>query len=135
LGPAATIALFERAASLLVKDDPRLLQLLPELGSALMHAQELGRAGAVLAEAIEAAAAAGDGRTEAHALLASLELQWRRDPAAVSSTLVDGAMRAVRIFEGLGDERGLAQSWLLLSNVYRDQFEMTACRAALEKAM
>jgi class 3 adenylate cyclase/tetratricopeptide (TPR) repeat protein len=131
----AAIALLDRAAALLPADDPRLLKLLPELANALMHAQELDRAETVLAAAIEGAAAAGDSSAEAHALLSSLELKWRRDPGAVSATLVDEAMRAVRIFENDGDARALAQSWLLLSNVYRDQFEMTACQEALAQAI
>jgi tetratricopeptide (TPR) repeat protein len=131
----AAIRLEERAASLLRKDDPRRLQLLFELGRNLDQARESVREEAVLSEAIEAAAAVGDAGTEAQALLASLHLELKRNPEDVTVRAAEGSRRAIRTFEELGDERGLAQAWQLLSDVYENRWESSAEQEALGRAL
>jgi hypothetical protein len=130
----AAIALLERAASLFAKDDPRRLELLPELGRDLAGAQELARAEAILSEAIEAAARAGDSRTEAHARLASLQVQARRNPEGMSAKTQEVARQAIQTFEEFGDERGLARAWETLGVAHGD-YDMSAYQEALARAL
>ncbi len=129
----AAIALLERAAPLLAKDDPRRPLLLAELGIALAHAKELERAEAVVTEAVEAAGLAGDSQTQAHAMLAFLEVKWRRE--GMTAKIEEETGRAIRIFEQFDDERGLARALHLMSRAYEHRFETIAKQDALGRAL
>jgi class 3 adenylate cyclase/tetratricopeptide (TPR) repeat protein len=129
----AVIALLGRAASLLDGEDPSRPPLLAELGIALAHAEELERAEGIVTEAVEAAGRAGDPQMRAHAMLAFLEVKWRR--GGITAEIEEETSQTIQIFEQFGDERGLARAWHLMSRVHQDRFEMVARQGALERAL
>ena len=65
----AAIRLLERGVDLLPADDPRRLEVLPELAHALTRRGELERAQAILRSAIDEARRVGNDGVEAHARL------------------------------------------------------------------
>ena len=121
--PAAA-NLLRRAGALLPELSPARLERLPDLGEALMDIGEFAEAGAVLDEAIDAAALIGDQRLLAEARLVRLLLarqaaepkDWAEEVCARQS-----ARRPV--FEAAADHAQLARMWRLLGYVYA-----TACR-------
>jgi class 3 adenylate cyclase/tetratricopeptide (TPR) repeat protein len=115
---AAAVGLLTRATLLLRDDEPARLELAPDLATSIAHIGELTRAEGVLERAIEAARALGDERLELHALLALGPIRIRLDPARATEELTTNAQRAIEVFERLGDEAGLAQAWLRLSDVH-----------------
>jgi hypothetical protein len=52
---------------------------------------------------------------ELHASIGQLRLRSATDPAFRADELMRVAERAIPIFEGLGDERGVARAWVLLT--------------------
>ena len=127
------IALLGRAAALLAHEDPNRPLLLAELGIALAHAQELERAEVVATDAVTAAGNAGDPRARAYATLALLEVRMRRK--GMNDAIEEEAGRVIRIFEEVGDERGLAHAWHLVASIYWERSEMAATQAAFERAL
>jgi DNA-binding SARP family transcriptional activator len=114
--PAAA-ALLARAVDLLPARDNARLELLPALGHVLREAGDLAHADAVLSEAVEGGAAAGDRRI---VLLSELELalvRMHRDPAYDAEEVEETVARAIALFEGLEDHAGLATSWDLAAHV------------------
>jgi class 3 adenylate cyclase/tetratricopeptide (TPR) repeat protein len=120
-----------RAVALLPVHEPTRLQFLPKLGSALARIGELGRADAVLTEAIDGAIALGDQGPE---LLAMVErVSWRLWTDPWSRDEARGvAERAIRVFEDTGDMLGLAKAWHLLGDV---ESKWGANTEALERAL
>lgn len=110
---AVAAELLGRAASLMKPDDASRLELLPNLASALARTGQIARADAVLNEAIDGAVARGDQRLASAARVE--RALWR-----LWSDLDSGddarstAENAVRVFEDLGDELGLAKAWRLM---------------------
>jgi class 3 adenylate cyclase/tetratricopeptide (TPR) repeat protein len=129
----AVIALLGRAASLRDREDPSRPQLLADLGIALAHAEELERAEEIVTEAVEAAGRAGDPQVRAHAMLAFLEVKWRR--GGLTAEIEEETRQTIRIFAQFGDEGGLARAWHLMSRVHQDRFEVVARQEALERAL
>jgi class 3 adenylate cyclase/tetratricopeptide (TPR) repeat protein len=116
--PAAA-NLLRRAAALLPAGDPARLQLLPDLGVALMNVGELEQAGAVLGEAATVARAGGEERL---AWRASLDYSWLRlhthpDYGSAEAAHREAEQAITRLTE-LDDALGLTKAWLLLSEVY-----------------
>jgi len=75
-------------------------------------------ADAVLAQALEAARAVGDTRTQWRARIDRVFTQTEADPAALSvSDQARLAREARQALEPLGDERGLARAWLVAASV------------------
>ena len=109
--PAAA-NLFERAAALLPVDHPERLALLPVLGRALRETAQMTRAEAVLTEAVESAATAGNDVVAAHASLTLADLGLHAAKLSRQETLaeVEAAMRA---FGEHGDDAGLARALAL----------------------
>jgi len=129
----AAIGLLSRAANVLPKDDPGRMPLLPELGTALVDAGELARAETVLQEAIDRAQATGNELVQCRATVASLGLRyWTR--RAVADDLASLAEEAAAACARLGDELGLARSWLVIGLI-RQQFGWRASYEAYEKAL
>ncbi|HEY4871216.1 MAG TPA: adenylate/guanylate cyclase domain-containing protein, partial [Candidatus Dormibacteraeota bacterium] len=129
----AAIGLLSRAANVFPKDDPGRVRLLPELGTALVDAGELARAGTVLQEAIDRAQATGDQLVQCRATVASLGLRyWTR--RAVADDLASLAEEAAAACARLGDELGLARSWLVIGLI-RQQFGWRASYEAYEEAL
>jgi class 3 adenylate cyclase len=129
----AAIPLLERAASLFERDDLRRLRLLPELATDLLAAKQQLRAEAVAREAVQATSEAADAFTQAHAQLAMLRVSWR-DPAAGMKG-EDICRAAIRTFEQLGDEAGLADAWRTLGELHGERYDMAAQEQALAKAL
>jgi DNA-binding SARP family transcriptional activator len=120
----AEISLLSRAAKLLPAEDPRRLELLPELGEAFREAGEFGRAKSVLDETRELASIAGDEGVAAYAQVIQLLLKFRTDPDFPAEEVSDDAKRAIRVLEQRGVDGWLAKGWELMAWI-----PYLACRA------
>jgi class 3 adenylate cyclase/tetratricopeptide (TPR) repeat protein len=133
--PAAA-GLFRRAAVLVPELSPLRLELLPDLGEALMDMGEFAEAGTVLDEAIDAAALIGDARLLQEArLVRLLVVRQATEPEGWGDQVLLEARRAIPVFEEVGDHGSLARTWRLVALVHG-----TACRggeaaAAAEQAI
>ena len=133
--PAAA-SLLHRAASLLPAEEPARLQLLPDLGVALVNVGELEQAGDVLAEAATVARTGGEERL---AWRASLDYSWVRllthpDPDSTEAARREAEQAITRLTE-LDDDLGLAKAWLLLSEVHNIRGRFGAKAEAAEQAL
>ena len=107
-----SINLFERANSLLARDDPARLRLLPDFATALSETGELTRASAVLSQVIEIAEASGD-----HSL--HWRATWVRFDGLIQEAneeAHDEAKRVIPLLTQLGDHLGLAKAWRLIAD-------------------
>ena len=131
----AAINLLTRAAALFPDRHATRLELLPELGGALMKAGEFARADGVLAEAVERAAASGDERVRLRALVEREFIRsWTR-PEAGSEGLVRVADEAIAGLEPLDDDVGLAKAWWLASEAHSIAGHWRERGEALERAL
>jgi predicted ATPase/class 3 adenylate cyclase len=131
----ASVNLLGRAVALLAADDRDRLDLLVDLGAALHESGEFKRADAVLVEAIEGAEGIKDARLKAHAVLAHLLLRQSTDPAFKVDEIHEEVARAIPVFEGDEDHRGLARAWRLLSWAYNLTLRQASRQEALEQAL
>jgi tetratricopeptide (TPR) repeat protein len=131
----AAASLLTRGTVVVRDDDRARLELAPDLGSALIEIGELARADAVLSRAVEAAVALGDSRLEFRARLEHAAVRVRIDPHSGTADLRRTAEQAIRCFEELGDEIGLARAWLRLSDVHWISSQWGERTAALEQAL
>jgi class 3 adenylate cyclase/tetratricopeptide (TPR) repeat protein len=113
---AAAVNLFSRAERLIPRRDPLRADILPKLGEALHDSGDLSRAGKVLDEALGAAAETGDQVKEARARLPWTFLQYYTDPNLDAHLLRAEIENAIRVFETVGDEQGLAEAWSHMSS-------------------
>ncbi|MGQ0670938.1 MAG: ATP-binding protein, partial [Actinomycetota bacterium] len=125
---AAAANLLGRATDLLSSEAPERLELLPELGEALIDTGELERADGILTDAVEAARRLGDRRLEARAAVPRLEVHGMIRQAESRQTLQE-AERYMREFEELGDERGVVRAGLVVGE---NEFFLGRCRRAEE---
>src|SRR5438067_2496168 len=114
----AAINLLDRAVALLADQEPAQLVLRRELSNALWSVGELARAEALLDGLIEVAEQAGDRREHWHGLLERSGRLSVTHPEA-EAELLETALRAIEIFEELGDDLGLARAWRRVSAVQR----------------
>jgi tetratricopeptide (TPR) repeat protein len=131
----AAVGLLTRATLLLQDDEEARLELAPDLGIALIEVGELAQADGVLERAITAATERGDSQLEFRARLEHAAVRLRIDPRAGTEELRQTAEDAVRCFEELGDEVGLARAWLRLSDVHWLGSRWAARANALEEAL
>jgi class 3 adenylate cyclase/tetratricopeptide (TPR) repeat protein len=133
--PAAA-KLLRRAASLLPAEDPTRLQLLPDLGVALVNVGELEEADAVLGEAATMTRTGGDERLAWRASLDHLWLQFltHPDPDRTEAAHQEAEEAIIRLTE-LDDALGLAKAWLLLSEVHNTRGRFAAKAEAAEQAL
>jgi class 3 adenylate cyclase/tetratricopeptide (TPR) repeat protein len=132
--PAARVML-ERALALLPEGDRRRSAVLTELGSAAMRAGEWDHARSLLEQAIAAATASGDRRSE---LRARVELQWQRsytEPAEAEGDDRRVAEDVIPELEQLDDHLGLSKAWWLLSESHVIAGRWRERSAALERAI
>jgi class 3 adenylate cyclase/tetratricopeptide (TPR) repeat protein len=116
--PAAA-NLLRRAAATRARSDPERLELLPNLGEALLELGEFAQAKSVLEEAVGDAAAAGNDRLAAKATLVDLMLQLYSEETTAWTSLVAGEVdRVMPIFEAADDHAGLALAWRLRFGMY-----------------
>jgi class 3 adenylate cyclase/tetratricopeptide (TPR) repeat protein len=111
--PAAA-NLLGRATALLDAEEAARLALLPDLGEALFDVGELGRAQAVLREAVEQARAHADARLEAQGRLVDLLVGFSANPEGSVQLVLDEAPPAIAALEEAGDHRSVARAWRLL---------------------
>jgi class 3 adenylate cyclase/tetratricopeptide (TPR) repeat protein len=107
--PAAA-NLLERAAALLPPDDRRRLNLLPSLGRALRERGEWERAGAVLSEAVQVGLSVDERGAAADAVVALAYVRLHTDPQTSHEQVGRELEEAMRVFEELRDEAGLARA-------------------------
>jgi class 3 adenylate cyclase/tetratricopeptide (TPR) repeat protein len=129
--PAAT-SLLSRAASLYEVEAPQRLELLPELGAALIDVGELADAGLVLGEAIELARSAGDARIEWRA---RLELAEMGKEQRAAEELRQQAEQAIRVFEQHEDDKSLSKAWRLVGESLLLRCRGAAAEEALGRAV
>jgi class 3 adenylate cyclase/tetratricopeptide (TPR) repeat protein len=120
----AAVNLLSRTVSLLPAADPLRLDCLPDLAFALLETGDFARLEAVAAETSNAAAASGDPRVEAHAVLLGLWIRLFTNPEGWAEDAMNEATRGISVFEELEDEQGLSKSWSLLGlvHLYTTQF-------------
>jgi predicted ATPase/class 3 adenylate cyclase len=133
-GPASA-NLLERALALLPQHADEHVDLLIALGVALGYAGRLADAEATLREAEERAAASGNERLRAHALLQRSFLDRYTHPENGSAALLDAARQAIRIFEATRDEAGLSCAWRLLAEVHWTRCQIGSMEEALQEAL
>jgi class 3 adenylate cyclase/tetratricopeptide (TPR) repeat protein len=131
----AAIKLLDRALALVNEQDPARLDLMRELSSASWSAGEVARAEALLNGFLEAATALGDQQARWYALLD--RAMWRHiaDLAATSDELLDVSEQAIRIFEELDDDIGLARAWRRMAYVPRARGQFAISEDAIERAI
>ena len=134
--PAAA-NLLRRAVNLLAEDDRRRLELLPDLGEALMETGEFAWAEMYLDDAVEAAAATGNARLEAGAVLTRLLVKHptAEDLDAWRQEVEREAKRAIERLDG--DESAhaeLAKAWRLLGFVHGTVLRYGEAAEAVQQA-
>ena len=145
LGPAASRAfargdmpaaakLLSRAVSLLPEGARERAELLPQLAFALFETGDFASLERVVEETTETAAASGDPRLEAYALVIGLWIRLSWEPVGWADLATREATRAIAVFEQSGDERGLGKGWALLGLVHLERAEFAAAEAAWERA-
>jgi tetratricopeptide (TPR) repeat protein len=112
---AGAAKLLGRARSLLPSDDPERDEVVLDLGHALVGTGALALAEDAFEEVLDLARAKGDRRLELHASLASLHVHSNLDPALTADELMRAGEAAIPIFSRLGDHRGLARAWWLVT--------------------
>jgi class 3 adenylate cyclase/tetratricopeptide (TPR) repeat protein len=115
---SAAATLFRHAAHLLPAAHPDQPRMLYEVAQAHRDVFEAAEAFTAADEAIHAARAAGQTGIEWLARIQRSYAQMLLDPHAISTDDVrDELERAVEVFEGLGDEVGLAIAWRGLAEI------------------
>src|SRR5919202_3179266 len=108
--------------------------LLRELSAALWASGDLARAETTLSDALDAAAATGDGRVEWYVRLDRSSRSILTDSDA-SAELGRVAAEAVDVFSELGDDLGLALAWRGLARVARLGCRFARVEEAAERAL
>jgi class 3 adenylate cyclase/tetratricopeptide (TPR) repeat protein len=109
--------LFGRAIDLMPCHDPTRLRALPDLAEALVGIGELAKAKELLDQAALDARAAGDSAAAARAQIERDAVLLMTDPEGVVERIPAVTADAIRIFEDVGDDLGLAAAWYLRSHV------------------
>ena len=133
----AAANLFRRSVELLPEGSRARLELLPDLGEALMEIGEFGPAQELLDEAVAGAAALGDRTLEAEAILTRLLVAhhtvddldvWRSEVQAESERLIP-------MLEQDGSPGALAKAWRMIAFVHGTVCQWQQTADALEKAI
>ncbi len=132
--PAAA-NLLDRAASLVPAESSARVELILDLGRALEIVGELTRADALLADAVETTVKLADPRLEAHARVEHALVRGAHLTQAAFAEAEPVARDAIRVFEEVGDELGLARAWRLRSYSPWAACQWGAMAEALEQAL
>ncbi len=120
-GDVSTAAnLLGRASDVMDRADPSRVELMLEIAEARVAVGDLQGATTALDAAAESAS---DPRASMHVDVDRLYYQSLVDPDVDLDDLTQTADRAIAVFEGEGDEAGLAKTWRLLAEGH-----LTACR-------
>jgi DNA-binding SARP family transcriptional activator len=109
--------LISRAVSLLPPEDPLRVDLVPNV-RVVQGMEDLSWADKVLTEAVEAAATSGDRRLAAQALVQRGLLRLFTATDVTPQELVTVAEQAIRVFDELDDDLGLARAWRLVAQAH-----------------
>lgn len=132
--PAAT-NLLNRAAQLLPPSDPGRVELLGDLGEALLDLGDLTAAEAVASEAIEGARSMTNPRLEANATLVRLLVRFLRDPDGWTKAALRDANHAIPVLEEVGDHAGLSRAYRLLGEVHGTACHFELAERAVQQSM
>jgi tetratricopeptide (TPR) repeat protein len=134
--PAAA-NLLRRAATLLDAQDRRRLELLPELGEALMEIGEFAWAEVFLDQAVEGAIAHADPRLEADAVLTRLLVRHHAatDLDAWREEVDEETKRLIPILEGHDADYELAKAWRMVAFIHGSVCRWEQVAAAQQKAL
>jgi tetratricopeptide (TPR) repeat protein len=111
--------LIGRAVQLLPEEDPKRLELVAELGEALMEQGRFDDAIVALDEGLATAARVGDPRLEARIELIRRAVDlFASEEASATALVVRRTEAAIEVFERVGDEAGLARAWRILMVVH-----------------
>jgi class 3 adenylate cyclase/tetratricopeptide (TPR) repeat protein len=129
----AVANLLGRAESLLDAADPARVSMLPDLAIALWDGGRVEESNAVVAEALARAEELGDPEGAMHATLARWFLHTGMERPF--DQIRSDCERAIAMFEATGDDRGLADAWLLIADIGWDHGQAGEQLAALEHAL
>jgi len=134
---AAAANLLRRAAALRPEGDRVRIELLPDLGEALMEIGEFAWAQLFLDEAVEGALALGDARLEANAKLTRLLVRHHtaEDLEAFREEVEREALRAIPILEREEAHAELAKAWRFLGFVHGSVCRYGDAAAAVQRAV
>jgi DNA-binding SARP family transcriptional activator/tetratricopeptide (TPR) repeat protein len=113
----AALNLISRAVSLLPPEDPLRVDLIPSV-RVVQGMGDLTWADKVLTEAVEAAATSGDRSLAAQALVQRGLLRLFTAPDVTAPEFLQVSAQAIRVFEELGDDLGLARAWRLVGQAH-----------------
>jgi predicted ATPase len=133
---SAAAGLLQRAADLMPFGDSGRLELLPELGEALVETGEFEPAGTFLKEAVDGAEGIGDERLGARAQVVTWLLRgYSSDAERWVGQAIEGAADLLPVFERAGDEAGLAATYRLLAWAHGTTCRFGEVAAAAEQAI
>ncbi len=132
---SAAASLLRRAVDLMPALDPDRLGLLPDLAEALMDVGEFADSERVCREAMSAGETIGDHRLRAEAGLGLLLVQLHRNEDAWGRRALREAERAIRVFDLVGDQLGLAKAWRIIGSVHATALRYGAAAEAVERAV
>jgi class 3 adenylate cyclase/tetratricopeptide (TPR) repeat protein len=110
----AAVNLLSRATSLIPAQDQARTALLPNLAFALLQTGDFGKTHETLTDLKQAADVSGDVLLGTQALLLDLWMRLFTDPEGWPEEAFREARRAISVFEGRDDVRGVAQGWAVL---------------------
>ena len=130
----ATVSLYGRGAALLDPADPARLAILPDLGRVLELSGRVDEGKTCLAEALQRSEAAGDKRALAHALVRQ-HISGNAGTDTSADDMRHVADECSAIFEGHGDNRGLALAWRLRGSASWKDGNVAGDEVALARAL
>ena len=130
----AASRLLRRAVALRTPDDPQRVELLPDLGGALLGAGDTSAAQAVLEDLRQAAQRLGSARLDAMSRLFGMWLDLSGEGPVGEETL-QAAHELVPVFEREGAYRDLASAWLLIAIVHGLRGHYQLASEAAERAI
>ena len=118
----AAVNLLQRAVALMDERDPRRLELVPELGEALMGLSRFEEAESLLAEAATAADDLGDRRLSSRIRLRRLALDmFGMETSETPADAESEAREILSTLTALGDHGGAARAWRLLLLIHGNE--------------
>jgi tetratricopeptide (TPR) repeat protein len=131
----AAVTLLDRALALVTEQDPTKLELERELSGALWSTGEISRAEALLNGVIEVATATGNRSLQWYSILERSGRRAQADPSAATEEGLATAREAVKVFEELGDDRGLARAWREIYSAHQELCLFADAEEASAKAL
>jgi class 3 adenylate cyclase len=132
---SAAVSLLDRALALVTEQDATKLELERELSGALWSTGEIARAEALLKGVIDVASASGDRSLEWYAILERSGRRSLADPSAATEDGLTIAKEAVKVFEELGDDRGLARAWREIYSAHQELCRFADAENASARAL